>query len=210
MSLHVPHSDFPKTNRGGHHSSFSLFLENVRGPERSAHLTLAIRKVIFLLCHQGGACKQRQTPVWLVRVIQLPSWASFLVPAMTNLWFYKVFLNVRHINYQRWAKCTGESGGRGGGDENVSTRTSGCDCSQKSSCVFFFLGGGEFSYLRKWLAYFPNQEPTWSTASRNSRLWDQPLWLLLTGPVLPSPRRWHPLGHWCFKGKLGEVSTQIP
>lgn len=24
-----------------------------------------------------------------------------------------------------------------GGNENVSTRTSGCDCSQKSSCVFW-------------------------------------------------------------------------
>lgn len=35
-----------------------------------------------------------------------------------------------------------ESPGEGGGDENVSTRTSGCDCSQKSSCVFFFGGEG--------------------------------------------------------------------
>lgn len=209
MSLHVPHSDFPKTNRGEHQSSFSLFLENVRGPERSAHLTLATRKVIFLLCRQGGACKQRQTPVWLVRVIQLPSWASFLVPAMTNLWFYKVFLNVRHINYQRWAKCTGESGG-GGGEMKMCLQGPQVVIVAKSLPVCFFLGGREFSYLRKWLAYFPNQEQTWSTASRNSRLWDQPLWLLLTGPVLPSPQRWHPLGHWCFKGKLGEVSTQIP
>lgn len=124
--LHISHTPtlqvcYWHTHRGAQPSPFTVFLENVYGfsLEYSTHLTLAIRKVIFLLCRQGGAYNQRQTPVWLAHVIQLPSWASFLAPAMTNLWFYKVFLNVRHINYQRWAKCSGESRGWGDGGREM-------------------------------------------------------------------------------------------